>query len=335
MKFSNSVVAVVVIVIFGSAHAFAAAQEDAVVQYIHSAALIKSYDVAFQATLATYSSSSDAPALGVTERVRDAFVDGGRRYERYVGNPANHTVSVRQSTDMHRAPEMMLAISGMKYRDYFDPFVGLYQDDGGVVGSVLTELLQHPSTQIKRLEISEMGHPGFELLNPKLDGSVRLWLNPANGNMPVRIDRLAISKSGASVCLTRTRISRFAQPVPGVWVPTEGSVLLHVNDPGGSGFAMNVDMRESTWNAVSQTKSLIAAGVLSVNHSANGWNEDLPPMQLKAASELDEMLRRVTRVHARGWSTQRIILVSTNCIALLAVLAFVFYKRLHGRRTSV
>jgi hypothetical protein len=102
---------------------------------------------------------------------------------------------------------------------------------------------------------------------------------------------------------------------------------VHVNDTGGSGFAMKVDMSQSTWNAIPETRSLIAAGAPLVNHSANGWNEDLPPTQLKAARETDEMIQRLTRVHVHGWSTQRIILVSTNCIALLALLAFVFYRR--------
>jgi hypothetical protein len=336
MRFSDLVAAVCVILFFGSTGAFsAAAQEDAVAQYLHSAGMIKSYDVTFQATLATYPGPGSAPVLGVTERVRDAFADGGRRYERFVGDSSNHTVSVRQSTDTHQAREMMLAITGMNYRDYFDPFVALYQDHGGVKGSVLTELLQNPATQVKRLEVSEMGHTGFEVLNPQLAGSIRLWFDPASGNMPIRIDILATSRSGASICLTRTRISRFAQPLPGVWVPIEGSLLLHANDTGGSGFAMKVDMSQSTWNAIPETKALIAAGVPSVNHSANGWKENLPPTELAAARDTDEMLRRIAQVHVHGWSTQRIVFVSVNCIALLAILAFVFYRRLHRRRTNV
>jgi hypothetical protein len=215
MKLSNLVVAVLVIAFLRSTGALAAAvQEDAIAQYLHSAGMVKSYDVTFQATLATYSDSGGAPALGVSERVRDASVDGGRRYERYVGDPAFHTVSARLSTDMHRAREMMLAISGMNYRDYFDPFVGIYQDHGGVVGSVLTELLQDPSTQIRRLEMPEMGCTGFELLNPKLTGSVRLWLDPANGsiadtnrharNRQIRCRGLLDEDSDLTICPTRS-----------------------------------------------------------------------------------------------------------------------------------
>jgi hypothetical protein len=191
--------------------------------------------------------------------------------------------------------------------------------------------------------------------SPKLAGPVQLWIDPAHGFLPRRVEtfRRMISKSPTQAADHARTIARqtiqpraiiqvdeFIEIAKEVWVPTKGTFTRVMN--GADGKMMNmgsesivVDVSRSSWNTIRSGELFAPASLPTVNHQENGWQQYYGAERLARVRHIDEMTEKMRQEAQQALEPSKLllVLVGINIVVILSLAGLILRRRIVHRRS--
>lgn len=312
-------------------------QPDPVKHFLASVDRIRSYDVVAVGQAFAYpgvanlQDAANEPVPTSREMWRDAYAEElGRRVERYIDDPHNHSISVKDWNAILRdakatGTSLCYGTPEQNYFHYYNP---------NIDGRLLTDWLRQEGVSMRMMESMESATLlAVEVMHRDLQGPVHMWLDTRHGYMPFRIQAY-VKKGRLEGLLWKIEVSDFTNIGQDIWVPIKAKQtdVVPLGELAGrsvSAFEVSLLVDRCHWNSKFNENTFLASSVNVVNDMHKGWNTYLPAHQLAVVKAAREA---AANIHARHRGPNLMpYLVAAITVLVLVLLIIASFRKLRGR----